>query len=95
MPLHRAKLHSKTGKVKVIKQQQPKLSSSIVNTVTTADSSSSSSNQQSSESSGSDAERQFMIELYWCIHQLENSLNSGKLNQKQGKKFQNRALFSS
>lgn len=34
----------------------------------------------------SPAIEQFELELYWCIQTLENSLGSGKLNAKQGKK---------
>lgn len=32
-----------------------------------------------------EAEQQFQVELCWCIQQLQTTLNSGKLNPKQGK----------
>uniref|UniRef100_T1GFC1 Uncharacterized protein n=1 Tax=Megaselia scalaris TaxID=36166 RepID=T1GFC1_MEGSC len=35
------------------------------------------------ESDPEDAQAQFQLELYWCIQQLQNSLNNGKLNEKQ------------
>lgn len=32
-----------------------------------------------------DVAQQFEAELYWCIKQLQNALESGKLNNKQGR----------
>ncbi|XP_037822812.1 UPF0488 protein CG14286-like [Lucilia sericata] len=34
------------------------------------------------KSNNSDTDSQFELELCWCVHQLENALNSGKLSQK-------------
>lgn len=39
------------------------------------------------------AMEQFELELYWCIQTLENSLSSGKLNAKQGKRVQQNLKF--
>lgn len=33
----------------------------------------------------SDLERQFEVELCWCIQQLQTALSKGKLNPKQSK----------
>lgn len=48
---------------------------------------------QPSTSSGTDStqsssslEEQFELELYWCVQQLEVTLQTGKLNPKQSKK---------
>lgn len=35
------------------------------------------------ESDPEDAQAQFQIELYWCISQLQTTLNNGKLSEKQ------------
>ncbi|XP_046803246.1 UPF0488 protein CG14286 [Lucilia cuprina] len=34
------------------------------------------------KSNNTDTDSQFELELCWCVHQLENALNSGKLSQK-------------
>lgn len=35
--------------------------------------------------SDSESRQQFEVELLWCIHQLQNALESGKLSQKQSR----------
>lgn len=41
-----------------------------------------------------EAQEKFELELAWCIQRLEETLNSGKLNQKQSK-IHHLRLFSS
>uniref|UniRef100_A0A0K8TR65 Uncharacterized protein n=1 Tax=Tabanus bromius TaxID=304241 RepID=A0A0K8TR65_TABBR len=70
MPPTKGKLYSKTGKHKIRKPENVP----AAQTSTPAE----------GPSNGNvDPGQQFELELYWCIQQLENSLNSGKLNQRQ------------
>lgn len=98
-PPPKAKLHKSTGRLKNINSSYVNSSSSVnssgnrsanANSSTSSNvSSTGSSNAMALEhrtnAAESTAMEQFELELYWCIQTLENSINSGKLNQKQGK----------
>lgn len=77
----KSKLYNKTGKHKTINSSNiPSSSNSVAST---------SSNSEISEMD-TDATRQLELELCWCVQTLEVSLQSGKLNEKQGKIFINK-----
>lgn len=40
-----------------------------------------------------EADRQLELELCWCIQTLETSLDTGKLNAKQGKSYETPYIF--
>lgn len=98
----KAKLHSKTGRLKNINKTYTSTtnSSNSMNRTSTSRTISqvSGTNQNeiatptSTEPSTSNnlrdtpATEQFELELCWCIQTLEKSIESGKLNEKQGKK---------
>lgn len=99
-PPPKAKLHTTTGRLKNINSSYTSTSSSSASS-SNRSANANSSNHSNVTNSGSNinpaalenrinaaestAIEQFEIELYWCIQTLENSLNSGKLNPKQGK----------
>lgn len=101
MPPRKAKLHSTTGKLKEINKTYstpaPASSSSSARNATqssvngavteTALPASADMSAMSSRPAGHDsaAEQQFELELYWCIQNLEKTLQAGTLNAKQGK----------
>lgn len=64
------KLHKNKGKINI------KISTNNSNAEAPQESSSIATNPELQE--------QFETELCWCIQELQKSLNSGKLNQKQG-----------
>lgn len=72
----RNKLYNKTGKHKIINTSYGPSSSArspaAINVETVSD---------------SEADRQLELELCWCIQTLETSLDTGKLNAKQGKSY--------
>lgn len=99
-PPPKAKLHRTTGRLKNLNNSNENSSSNISHVSGNnrpANSSNSNANVPNSGSNNvlglenlnnpteSSANEQFELELYWCIQTLENSLNSGKLNPKQGK----------
>lgn len=67
----KAKLHHDKGKLKVLPKSKPQ----VVNN---------SQNDSEPSTSDIDMQRQFEVELCWCIQQLQTALSSGKLSQKQG-----------
>lgn len=72
----RAKMYAKTGKHKTIDtsaSEQPAASSSGASSDPTPD--------------AAERERQFELELCWCIQTMEASIDSNKLNAKQGSYF--------
>ncbi|EAT46907.1 AAEL001955-PA [Aedes aegypti] len=77
MPPPKARLHKTTGKLKTI----PKVPQSVVNQTP----SSSSPGTPQSVSSPPEVDRQFELELYWCIQQLENSLNAPHMRENKKK----------
>ena len=87
MAPQRVKLHTKTGKLKTIRSTNGIEVLQISTTAPAAPIASSSFVETSTlelpSSTDSEAERQFEVELCWCIQQLETSLKSGKLNEKQ------------
>lgn len=76
MPPPKARLHKSTGKLKTIPKAPPTLAMAA-----NADT--------ASQSIPSESDRQFELELYWCIQQLENSLNMPHVreNNKKGKQL--------
>ncbi|KAL9704669.1 hypothetical protein quinque_008187 [Culex quinquefasciatus] len=79
MPPPKAKLHKNTGKLKTI----PKHSGTPPRP---APASSSNGPATASDAAGpSEADRQFELELYWCIQQLENSLNAPHIRDNSKK----------
>lgn len=38
---------------------------------------------QNKEADKEDSESQFQVELYWCIHEIQNAINSGKLEKNK------------
>lgn len=73
MPPPKTKLYPKTGKHKTINTSAspaPVPPSATASSSTTAD--------------AADAQGQLELELCWCIQTLEASIDSGKLNAKQG-----------
>lgn len=102
MPPPRAKLHNSTGRKKNLYNNSSSSSSiptqeNRVNTNTANNSNTRNSGNIRSDvptasrtiatTTDTPAIEQFELELCWCIQTLENSLNSGKLNSKQGKFF--------
>lgn len=94
-PPPKAKLHKSTGRLKNINSSYANSSSSANSSNRSANATNSNSSNVPSTASNnpienrnnaieSPAVEQFELELYWCIQTLENSLNSGKLNPKQG-----------
>lgn len=96
-PPPKAKLHKTTGRLKNINSSYSNSSSSVNSSNRSANATSStnsnvsnsgSNNATALENRSNAAEttsmEQFELELYWCIQTLENSINSRKLNQKQG-----------
>ncbi|XP_055390353.1 UPF0488 protein CG14286 [Condylostylus longicornis] len=73
----KAKLYNKTGKLKIIGQNKSH------NNVTNNNGAVEVQDNVAGSSRDSEADCQFELELCWCIQQLENSLSSGKLNDKQ------------
>lgn len=95
MPPPKAKLHKNTGRLKNITSSHG--DSSSAGNPTTVNNPSTHADRirpnvrndapTSLNNSGDAlATEQFELELCWCIQTLENSLASGKLNAKQGKK---------
>ncbi|XP_062556411.1 UPF0488 protein CG14286 [Armigeres subalbatus] len=76
MPPPKARLHKNTGKLKSI----PKVSQIPTNRTPSV-----SSNLAQSSSNPPEADRQFELELYWCIQQLENSLNAAHVRENNKK----------
>lgn len=74
MPPPKAKMYAKTGKHKTI------------NTSADPTPQASSSAAAAANASDTDAGHQLELELCWCIQTLEASIDSGKLNAKQGTK---------
>lgn len=67
----KAKLHKEKGKLKTL----PKSKSVTLNNV---------QNDAEPSTSDIDMQRQFEVELCWCIQQLQIALSTGKLSPKQG-----------
>lgn len=97
MPPPKAKLHKNTGRLKNINSSHGESRNGIrevavrnpvtVNNQNNPQTSAHNETPASTSNSGdSPAIEQFELELYWCIQTLENSLSTGKLNAKQGKK---------
>lgn len=76
MPPPKIKLY-KSGKLKTI--NKPQQTETFHNGSSASNRASHTSNQFDSES-----DRQFELELAWCIQSMESSLNGGKLNANQG-----------
>lgn len=72
----RNKLYNKTGKHKIINSSYGPSSSAVPPEAVNVD---------NNTVSDSEADRQLELELCWCIQTLETSLDTGKLNAKQGK----------
>lgn len=87
-PPPKAKLHKSTGRLKNINSSYANSSSSASSNNRLANASSSTPIALENRNNAVEvpAIEQFELELYWCIQTLENSLSSGKLNPKQGKK---------
>uniref|UniRef100_A0A1Q3F7B8 Uncharacterized protein n=1 Tax=Culex tarsalis TaxID=7177 RepID=A0A1Q3F7B8_CULTA len=82
MPPPKAKLHKNTGKLKTI----PKPSSVSTPPRPAPASTSNGSSSTGGDAAGpSEANRQFELELYWCIQQLENSLNAPHIRDNNKK----------
>lgn len=95
MPPPKAKLHKNTGRLKNINSSYVNSSSSgnrgnqvaVINQSTpNIQSRNEASPVGASNAIDSSAIEQFELELYWCIQTLENSLSSGQLTAKQGKR---------
>lgn len=67
----KVKLHKDKGKLKSL----PKPTKATNNII---------QNEPEPSTSDVDIQRQFEVELCWCIQQLQIALSSGKLNSKQG-----------
>lgn len=96
MPPPKTRLHNKTGKLKNLNKPSTSLPSppQISQTLSQPQpqehggpSASTSSSAIINGSTNDDADRQFELELCWCIQTLETSLATGKLNAKQGNSF--------
>lgn len=101
MPPPKAKLHKNTGRLKNINTSYvdtstaSRTNSAPTNTSNQPNTAQADRNRGSglitaaatSSQANSPAIEQFELELYWCIQTLEHSLNSGKLNAKQGMTF--------
>lgn len=94
MPPPKAKLHKNTGRLKNINSSHGNSMLSgnrehqvVTNTLNSRSNTRNEVSASGNNSAESPAIEQFELELYWCIQTLENSLNSGKLNAKQGKIF--------
>lgn len=108
----KAKLHSKTGRLKNINKTYTSTtnSSNSMNRTSTSRTMSqvsetnqnetATTTQTSTEASTSNnlrdtpATEQFELELCWCIQTLEKSIESGKLNEKQGERKMNSSTES-
>ncbi|XP_055625456.1 UPF0488 protein CG14286 [Toxorhynchites rutilus septentrionalis] len=77
MPPPKAKLHKNTGKLKSI----PKIPRNSPAPAAVP----ASNTTVSSQSSASEYDGQFELELYWCIQQLENSLNAPHIKDNKKK----------
>lgn len=73
------KLYPKTGKLKIISGGAR---SQVI--VPPNQPSTSANSPASSVVDTDEADRQLELELCWCIQTMETSINSGKLNAKQG-----------
>lgn len=89
-PPPRAKLYGKSGKHKSINQSYDSPPST---SVAAASSTTNVVGPLTTQNTDSDADRQFELELCWCIQTLEASLDSGKLNAKAGKQIEFYATF--
>lgn len=96
MPPPKHKLYQKTGKVKNIQAEssgitsrngRPAPESSRITNHAAQHQNETSSTTNASASEPSDADRQFELELCWCIQAMETSLTAGKLNEKQSNIF--------
>ncbi|XP_055594462.1 UPF0488 protein CG14286-like isoform X2 [Uranotaenia lowii] len=81
----KARLHKGTGKLKSIPTSSSLSSHSRPSSSTAALSSTSSSNGQSSGTELTESNIQFELELYWCVQQLENSLNAPHIRENNKK----------
>lgn len=81
MPPPKARLHKSTGKLKTI----PKVAQSAASQSPSGSAGSTSSPQSSSSNPAPEADRQFELELYWCIQQLENSLSAPHMRENKKK----------
>lgn len=77
MPPPKARLHKTTGKLKAIPKSAPTIASRAA--------ANASSDDTVAQSSPSESDRQFELELYWCIQQLENSLNAPHIRENNKK----------
>ncbi|XP_058462283.1 UPF0488 protein CG14286 [Malaya genurostris] len=78
MPPPKVKLHKNTGKQKSIPKLPPNRSTSgtQVSEITT---------NHMPQAGPTEPDRQFELELYWCIQQLENSLNTPHIRENNKK----------
>lgn len=86
-PPPKNRLHNKTGKLKTI--NRPTSVTPVPAAVRTNENGSSTDvagpSGLASTTGTDEADRQFELELCWCIQTMETSLATGKLNAKQGK----------
>ncbi|XP_055531241.1 UPF0488 protein CG14286 [Wyeomyia smithii] len=76
MPPPRARLHKNSGKFSNIPKKPPSTHSNSSANGTASD---------STGGSGTESDRQFELELYWCIQQLENTLGAPHIRENAKK----------